>query len=64
MRRLVPWLACLCLSGCLSEKARQTTAREPLLPRADFILQNDKAFFAKPDGTNGLREVTSDASAK
>lgn len=40
MWRFAVWVVCLCLAGCAGDK--------PVLPRADFILEKNEAFFAKP----------------
>ena len=43
MWRYVLWVVCISLAGCASDKPRKS-----FLPRADFILEDNAAFFAKP----------------
>jgi hypothetical protein len=49
MWRIAVWVVCVSLAGCVSNKKDPPAARKSLLPRADFILENNDAFFAKPD---------------
>ena len=52
MCRIAVWVFCVGLAGCVSDKKEPPSARQPLIPRADFILQNNDAFFAKPDSSD------------
>ena len=47
MWRIAVGALCVVLAGCVSNK-KDTADRKALLPRADFILENNETFFAKP----------------
>ena len=48
MGRTAVCVVCIVLAGCVGDKKDPAVERKPLLPRADFILENNEAFFAKP----------------
>ena len=48
MWRIAVWVFCVGLAGCVGDKKEPPSARQPLIPRADFIMENNEAFFAKP----------------
>lgn len=47
MGRAAVCVVCVLLAGCVSDK-KDPGERKPFLPRADFILEKNEEFFAKP----------------